>query len=125
MLDSLSIKNTKLGLETLELMECDTSAATLVLNRADSDVGITRADVADVIGREPDVLIPSDRAVPRSINEGTPIVIGKPSSPVARAIGKLAARYTPFEVNANGHPPEAADRAGVRLRLPFLRRRAA
>lgn len=103
MLDSLSTKNTKLGLETLELMDCDATAVTLVLNRADSDVGITGADVAEVIGREPDVLIPSDRAVPRSINSGQPIALGDPASPVAAAIEQLAWRYLPSAANLNGN----------------------
>ena len=39
-LDSLSLKNTKLGLETLGLMEYDTRKIQLVLNRADTRVGI-------------------------------------------------------------------------------------
>ncbi|MGP6159878.1 MAG: CpaE family protein, partial [Vulcanimicrobiaceae bacterium] len=38
MLDSLSLKNTKLGLETLERMDFDTDRIRLVLNRADSNV---------------------------------------------------------------------------------------
>ncbi|MGH3021333.1 MAG: AAA family ATPase, partial [Gaiellaceae bacterium] len=41
MLDSLSLKNTKLGFETLELMGYDGERMRLVLNRADSRVGIT------------------------------------------------------------------------------------
>ena len=42
MLDALSLKDTKIGLETLDQMGYDPTAVTLVLNRADSDVGITR-----------------------------------------------------------------------------------
>ena len=34
MLDALSLKNTKLGLETLELMGCEPSMIRMVLNRA-------------------------------------------------------------------------------------------
>src|SRR5205085_7568672 len=51
MLDSLSLKNTKLGLETLELMGYDPERIALVLNRADSRVGISHDDVDAVIGR--------------------------------------------------------------------------
>src|SRR3954462_5374589 len=54
MLDSLSLKNTKLGLETLDLMGYDTERVTLVLNRADSRVGITPDDVSTIVGRAPD-----------------------------------------------------------------------
>ena len=49
MLDSLSLKNTKLGLETLELMKYDTDHIYLLLNRAHSRVGISH-DVEAVPG---------------------------------------------------------------------------
>jgi len=93
MLDSLSLKNTKLGLETLDLMGYDTDRVSLVLNRADSRVGITPDDVSTIVGRAPDVSIPSDREIPRSINEGTPIVAAKQQSGAAKAFRELADRY--------------------------------
>jgi pilus assembly protein CpaE len=93
MLDSLSLKNTKLGLETLDLMGYDTERISLVLNRADSRVGITSDDVSTIVGRGPDVSVPSDREIPRSINEGTPIVAAKQGSGAAKAFRSLADRY--------------------------------
>src|SRR5437868_2869170 len=75
MLDSLSLKNTKLGLETLDLMGYDPAKIRLVLNRADSRVGITRDDVHAIVGRPPDVLVPSHRDIPRSVNVGVPLVL--------------------------------------------------
>ncbi len=93
MLDSLSLKNAKLGLETIELMGYDPDRITLLLNRADSRVGITPADVSTIVGRPPDVAVPSDREIPRSINEGTPIVAAKPHSGAAKAFRALADRY--------------------------------
>jgi pilus assembly protein CpaE len=72
MLDSLSLKNTKLGMETLDLMGFDAEHIQLVLNRAGSRVGITAEDVRTVIGRDPDITVPSDREIPRAVNEGTP-----------------------------------------------------
>jgi pilus assembly protein CpaE len=93
MLDSLSLKNTKLGLETLDLMGYDNERVSLVLNRADSRVGITPDDVSTIVGRGPDVSIPSDREIPRSVNEGTPIVAARQSSGAAKAFRTLADRY--------------------------------
>jgi pilus assembly protein CpaE len=90
MLDSLSLKNTKLGLETLELMGYDPARIHIVLNRADSRVGITPEDVVAVLGRHPDVFVPSDREVPRALNEAVPIVMAKPGSGVAKAFGRLS-----------------------------------
>ena len=102
MLDSLSLKNTKLGLETLELMGYAEERMRLVLNRADSRVGITPADVAEIVGRTPDVLIPSARDITRSVNEGIPIVRAQPRSEAARAFRSLAALYGQGE---NGKVP--------------------
>jgi pilus assembly protein CpaE len=90
MLDSLSLKNTKLGLETLELMKYDPDRVYLLLNRAHSRVGISQSDVEAVLGRTPDVFIPSDREIPRTVNEGIPIVIARPQSEPAEAFGRLA-----------------------------------
>jgi pilus assembly protein CpaE len=104
MLDSLSLKNTKLGLETLELMGYDSDRTRLVLNRADSRVGISREDVVAIIGRTPDVYVPSDRDIPRSINEGAPIVLTKDKSEAARAFRALAGMYDlRVEAHTNGH----------------------
>jgi len=93
MLDSLSLKNTKLGLEMLELMGVEPEQIKLVLNRADSRVGITREDVQAVTGRPPDALIPSHRDIPRSVNEAQPIVGSQPGSDAARAFRSFADSY--------------------------------
>jgi pilus assembly protein CpaE len=100
MLDSLSLKNTKLGLETLELMGYKPERIRLVLNRADTNVGVTQDDVAAIVGRRPDVLVPSHRDVVRSVNEGTPIMQAKPRTDAALAFRKLADAYLGTEVHA-------------------------
>jgi pilus assembly protein CpaE len=93
MLDVLSLKNTKLGLETLELMGFPSERIHLVLNRAMSRVGITDDDVVAVLGRTPDVFIPSDRDIPRSVNEGTSILVSKPQSEAAAGFRQLASTF--------------------------------
>jgi pilus assembly protein CpaE len=120
MLDSLSLKNTKLGLETLSLMGYDQSQVRLVLNRAHSRVGISVSDVISVLGREPDVYVPSDREIPRAVNEGEPIVLSRPESEAAAAFRSLAALYAGATYEAPAHA--AAAPAKQRRRL-FGRRR--
>jgi pilus assembly protein CpaE len=105
MLDSLSLKNTKLGLETLELMGYDRNRIRLVLNRADSKVGITKEDVTAIVGRTPDVTVQSDRDVPRAVNEGNPVALYSPRSEVAIAFRSLAGKYA-----ATAHTPVATSR---------------
>lgn len=116
MLDSLSLKNTKLGLETLDLMGYPPENITVVLNRADSRVGITHDDVSAIMGRNPDVLVPSDREIPRSVNEGIPIVASRERSESAKAFQRLADIYT--RRSADG---PAGARAAARS--PLRRRR--
>jgi pilus assembly protein CpaE len=103
MLDSMSLKNTKLGLETLELMGYDSGRITVLLNRADSRIGITADDVSTIVGRAPDVLVPSEREIAKSMTDGVPIVISAERSEAARAFRTLADRYLePMGPSNNG-----------------------
>src|ERR687887_359841 len=101
MLDSLSLKNTKLGFETLELMGYDSARVTIVLNRADTRIGISREDVAAIVGRPPNVMVPSDREIPRALTEGVPIVLANERSDAASAFRELAESYA-GAVSPNG-----------------------
>jgi pilus assembly protein CpaE len=102
-LDVLSLKSAKVGLETLRLMGYDLDRLSLVLNRADSKVGLSVEDVAAIIGRSPDVLVPSHRAITRTVNEAQLIVTSAPRSEAARAFKKLARLYEPVaQPSANG-----------------------
>jgi pilus assembly protein CpaE len=114
MLDTLSLKNTRLGLETLDLMGYDPDRIVLVLNRADSRVGIDEDDVFAVVGKHADFRIPSDVEVPRAVNEGQPIVAGKPDSAAAKAFRALADEFLRREgqtsVEAGSDEPERRGR---------------
>jgi pilus assembly protein CpaE len=112
MLDSLSLKNTKLGLETLDLMSYDRNRVKVVLNRADSRVGITADDVEKVLGRRPDVMVPSDREIPRALNSGAPIVIAKPDSDASKAFTRLAKVFE--RAAAEAKPAMPAKRGAMR-----------
>jgi pilus assembly protein CpaE len=119
MLDAFSLKDTKLGLETLDRMGYDRSAIHVVLNRADSHVGIGKDDVKAILDREPDVLVPSQREIPRSVTEGTPIVTAQPKSVAAKSFRTLAALYlsTPApSAETNGSAPVLHSRRKALLR---------
>ncbi len=108
MLDALSLKDTKLGLETLGLMGSDPKRIRLILNRADSSVGIKRSEAEAILGRSPDVFVPSDREIPRATTDGQPIVVANGRSEAARAFHSLADLYVqdeaPAAAPANGRP---------------------
>jgi pilus assembly protein CpaE len=108
MLDALSLKDTKIGLETLAKMGYEPREITLVLNRSDTSVGISPTDVARLLGRRPDVLVPSDRAIPRAITVGEPIVVAQPRSAAAKAFAMLANGY----VHGRAGTAAAGERTG-------------
>src|SRR5437588_12674036 len=108
MLDSLSLKNTKLGLETLELMGYDNGRVTVVLNRADTRIGISREDVAAIVGRTPNILVPSDREIPKTLTAGVPILRSNGLAEAAGALRPLSRpRVDAASVNGRGPLAEA------------------
>jgi pilus assembly protein CpaE len=121
MLDALSLKDTKLGLETLARMGRNLDAVTLVLNRADTSVGISQDDVTRILGRRPNILVPSDRAIPRAITDGQPIVLADERSGPAQAFAALADIY----LTATGHPAvlDSGSAQPRRSRRSLLRKR--
>jgi pilus assembly protein CpaE len=120
MLDTLSLKNTRLGLETLDLMGYAHERVVLVLNRADSRVGISDEDVERIVGRKPEIRIPSDVEVTRSVNDGKPIVLSRPKSEAAQSYRRLAEA---FLARAAGEAPADAEETPAETptsRLPRL-----
>lgn len=106
MRDTLSLKNARLGLETLERMDYDRSRVKIVFNRANTNVGIEREDVLAILGRDVDVLVPSNRDIARSVNQGTPIV-QEVATDAARAFRSLAALYLDGREQPADEPEEA------------------
>jgi pilus assembly protein CpaE len=107
MLDALSLKDTKIGLETLGQMGYSADDVTLVLNRADTSVGISMTDVYELLKKGPDVLIPSDRAIPRALTVGETIYEADPKSGAGTAYAALAQHY--LNVTRGGEVTTADD----------------
>jgi pilus assembly protein CpaE len=103
-LDIPNIKNTKLGLQTLRLLEVGEEKLTLILNRADSKVQLDVGEVERTLGLRAGCLLPSDVVVPQSVNKGVPVVLDAPRSEVARAFEDLAARLSGGAVSSSPSP---------------------
>ncbi len=88
-MDVPSIKNLKITLQLLEQLKFPPEKIFLILNRADTKVGITIDEIKKTIGRSIDVTIPSNRVVPISVNKGVPVVTDAPRSSVSQSIHKL------------------------------------
>jgi pilus assembly protein CpaE len=93
-MDIPNIKNVKIGLQTLRLLNVPMSKLHLVLNRANSKVKLDVSEVERTLQIKAESLIPSDISVPQSVNKGTPVVLDAPKSGVAKAIEQLANMFS-------------------------------
>jgi pilus assembly protein CpaE len=100
-MDVPSIKNLRLAMNTLAQLGFPRDHIKLVLNRADSKVGLRSADVEKSLGAKIDVMIPSSRDVPLSVNQGSPLAVSRPKSAVVSAIRELLPHVAP-QATADG-----------------------
>jgi len=90
-LEITSIKNMRLFLEVAEQLGYGSDKIRLVLNRADSTLGIRVADVEHSIGRKIDHTIVSDgRSVVYALNRGVPFYLSNKDAQVSQDILRLA-----------------------------------
>jgi pilus assembly protein CpaE len=90
-LEITSIKNMRLFLEVADQLGYDSRKMRLVLNRADSTLGIRVADVEHSIGRKVDHSIVSDgRSVVYALNRGVPFFLSNRETQVSQDILRLA-----------------------------------
>jgi pilus assembly protein CpaE len=88
-LDIPALKNLKITLETLGLLNFPPERWHIVLNRADSKVGLSIHEVEKILRAPISAHIPGSRDVPAAINRGVPIVLDDPRHPVSVAIRAL------------------------------------
>jgi len=89
-MDVASIKNTRISLQKLHQLGYNNGRVRLVLNRSDSKVLLQPSEVEQAIGGKIFACIPSDRIVPRSVNQGIPVVLEMPRSEVSKSLMRLA-----------------------------------
>lgn len=89
-LDLLAIHKTRVALDMLRQLYAPEKIQ-IVLNRANSETGITVAEVEESLGVPVRLQIPSDgRTVVPSVNEGKPFVIHNASTVIARRVNDFA-----------------------------------
>jgi pilus assembly protein CpaE len=89
-MDIPNIKNVKIGLQTLRLLNIPLSKLKLILNRANSKVKLDVSEVERTLGIKADILVPSDVLVPQCVNKGVAVVLDSPRSGVAKSMEELA-----------------------------------
>ncbi len=114
-LEITSIKNMRLFLEVAEQLGYDRDKVRLVLNRADSTLGIRVADVEHSIGRKIDHTIVSDgRSVVYALNRGVPFYLSNKDAQVSQDILRLA---TAIAGDSAAKPTEDGRKAANRKSL--------
>jgi pilus assembly protein CpaE len=113
-----ALKSLRVTLDTFDLLDYPRERRVVVLNRADSKVGLTVADVERAIKVPVAAFLPSSRDVPLSINRGSPIVLDQPNHPVSTAIRELAGK----RFLAHRGAPAPRHRRGLMGRLTDTRK---
>ena len=93
-LDVMSLKSAKVGLQTMRVLGVPFSKILFVLNRANTQVGLTNTDAERALQLKVDVALPSDVVVAASVNKGVPVITGAPRSKFAKGIEELAAKVS-------------------------------
>jgi pilus assembly protein CpaE len=94
-MDIPNIKNVKIGLQTLRLLNTPMEKLRLILNRSNSKVKLDVGEVERTLGVQADGLIPSDVVVPQAVNKGEAVVLMAPKSGVAKAMHEIADLFLP------------------------------
>jgi pilus assembly protein CpaE len=106
--DLPTLKSVRLAVEMFDLLEYPKDRRLMLLNRADSEVGLSVADIEKAVGSPMSVLMPSSRDVPVSVNRGVPLSLDKPGHPVSQAIRRLADRCGGAAADAGKRPRRRA-----------------
>jgi pilus assembly protein CpaE len=108
-LEITSIKNMRLFLEVAEQLGYEQNKVKLVLNRADSSLGIRVTDVENSIGRKVDHTIVSDgRSVVYALNRGVPFFLSNREAQVSQDILRLATSVTGERAAVSAEEPRKA-----------------
>lgn len=84
-----SLKNLRLTLDMCDLLGYSREVRAVVVNRSDSRVGLSRAEVEDLVRHPIAGHLPSRRDVPASINRGVPLALAEPEHMFSLAVRRL------------------------------------
>jgi pilus assembly protein CpaE len=111
-----ALKNARLTLDMLDLLDYRGATRSLVLNRADPKAGISVAEVESALRTAVRVQLPATQTVPTSINQGVPMVLMSPKDQFTAALRAFA------QATITGCPPPTTR---PRHRAMTLRKRSA
>ncbi len=116
-LDLPSVRNMSVFLGTLERLKITADNVRLILNKAESDVGIDIDQVTKLFPQGFESVLPYAKEVSRSINLGMPVMAASPGSEISRLLVSGMRSILPDDARARIEEDAPAKRPG------FFRRR--
>jgi MinD-like ATPase involved in chromosome partitioning or flagellar assembly len=110
-----TLKNVRIGLETIDRLGFASERVSLVANRLGAAGGVDKADIEQALDTEIAYELPDDPEVPAAINRALPVVVADDGSRFARAIGELLSSVFPAS-DAAEQTARAASHRRFRLR---------
>jgi Flp pilus assembly CpaE family ATPase len=111
--DVPALKNLRVAMDMLDMLSYPRQIRSVVVNRADSKVGLSLDHVRKVTRCEIAAQVPSSRAVPISVNKGVPIVLDSPGHPFSQSLMKFVQQR--LLAPSNGRPAEGRSRGKRRV----------
>jgi pilus assembly protein CpaE len=93
-LDVPTLKNVKVALETLEMLNIARGHRHLLLNRADDAVGLGPDKVESILGMGVTAQVATSMDIAAGTNSGRPIMASQPQHPSSTALRQLASQLT-------------------------------
>jgi pilus assembly protein CpaE len=113
--DRPSLVNLGRYLVAMERLGMAAGNISVVLNKAESDVGLDAVEMEAELGRPFAAVLPYSRDVPRSINVGVPLIVNKPKAPIST---QLTAALSAVLPRSRPRRPESTPVMPVTVRLP-------
>lgn len=113
-LDLPSVRNMSVFLSTLDRLRIDTDNLRLVLNKAETDVGIDIDQVTKLFPQGFESILPYAKEVSRSINLGMPVMAASPDAEISRLMAGGMKLVLPEDLQAQVTQQNAPKKAGLR-----------
>ena len=94
-MDVPGVRGLRSGLDILRRLNLLPEARHVVINMADSKVGLSVQDVESTVGAPVDVSIPRSKAVALSTNRGIPVLQESTKDPAVKGFNQLVQRFNP------------------------------
>lgn len=102
-MDVASVRALRKLLDALDELGITRPTRHVVLNRADSRVGLSVEDIEATLGVSVDLGIPSSRLIPESMNQGATLLEQDSRARITRQLHELVGRFTPQQQPAPAH----------------------